>query len=372
MTRSSDRGSKPELRFASGHTIDERFVVQSLLGEGATGAVYAAKDKTTNEPVALKVIHRHLVSDRQIRSRFYREAELLRRLCGEHLVALRAFGEHDGLLYMALDLASGTSLEALMLHQAPFSVARSVAIVVQICSALEAAHGAGIIHRDLKPSNVMVETSTGIDHVRVLDFGMAKLLQGEAPGNTSLTEQNMVFGTPEYMSPEQAKGEELDAGCDIYAAGIILYELLTGGVPFVGSNSIATMTAHLVEPIVPPSKRMEGRALPPAVEAVVLAALEKDRRDRYASAAQMGSALRHAMAEPDDVMSMRPPEARSGSERAASAKYLAALHRDAPAPNSARVASAGFYELSTSGWIVIALVAAAAGVAIGIFISLRM
>ena len=249
--------------------------------------MYAAIDRDSGDDVAIKLIHRHLVADRQIRQRFFREASILSRLKSEHLVALRAFGEHAGLLYMALDLCRGATLEALVLQETAFSPDRAVDVVLQITRALEDAHASGVIHRDLKPANVMIDnTDSDGERVRVLDFGMSKVLKGEAPGATALTEANMVFGTPEYMSPEQARGDDLDATCDIYAAGAILYELLTGTVPFSGPNPIATMTAHLVEPVELPSVRAPERRISKALEMVVVCALGKRPRDRYPSAAR--------------------------------------------------------------------------------------
>ena len=146
-----------------------------------------------------------------------------------------------------------------MAREGALPAARAVAILLDVCSALEAAHGAGIIHRDLKPGNIMVEAREGLPQVaRVLDFGMAKMFQPDGANHTALTEPNMIFGTPEYMAPEQARGDELDETCDIYAAGTILYELLVGSVPFTRTTPIATMTAQLIEPIVAPSPEGPG------------------------------------------------------------------------------------------------------------------
>ena len=348
-------------QLSPGEIVDQRFVLGSLLGRGATGTVYAAIDRNSGDDVALKLIHRHLVADRQIRQRFYREASILSRLRSEHLVALRAFGEHAGLLYMALDLCRGASLEALIMQEKAFSSDRAIDVLLQICVALEAAHASGVIHRDLKPANVMIETTeTGGERVRVLDFGMSKVLRGEAPGATALTEANMVFGTPEYMSPEQARGEDLDATCDIYAAGAILYELLTGTVPLSGSNAIATMTAHLVEPVEPPSARAPDKAISKALEAVILCALAKRPRDRYPSARAFADALEHAAVHPDDTLSVRP----SGqpSKPPPSSRPPRGLH--GARPEEAAI-------LSPLGWAMVAVVAAGFGIGIGVWISLR-
>ncbi len=355
-TRRSEEWISAEL--SPGEIVDQRFVLGSLLGRGASGTVYAAIDRESGDEVALKLIHRHLVADHQIRQRFFREASILSRLQSEHLVKLRAFGEHGGLLYMTLDLCRGASLEALVLHET-FSPKRAVDLTLQIARALEDAHAAGVIHRDLKPANVMIETTqTGDYRVRVLDFGMAKVLKGEAAGATALTEENMVFGTPEYMSPEQARGDDLDATCDVYAAGVILYELLTGKVPFSGSNPIATMTAHMVEPVEPPSVRAPQRGISTALETVVLCALAKRPRDRYPSASALAGALEHAALHPEDTLSVRP----SG-------------YSSRPPPSSGPATAPRTIEepavLGPVGWTLVALLAAGTGIGIGVWISLR-
>jgi serine/threonine-protein kinase len=356
--------SRISAQLSPGEIIDQHFVLGALLGRGASGTVYAAIDRNSGDDVAVKLIHRHLVSDRQIRQRFFREASILSRLRSEHLVSLRAFGEHTGLVYMALDLCRGGSLEALIL-QGPFSAGRAVDVLVQICLALEDAHAAGVIHRDLKPANVMIEsTRDGGDRVRVLDFGMSKVLKGEGPGATALTESNMVFGTPEYMSPEQARGEDLDATCDIYAAGAILYELLTGKVPFSGPTPIATMTAHLVETLVPPSARAPERRISQALDTLVTCALSKRPRDRYPSARALREALEHAIVHPDDTLSVRPsgqpsrPPPSSGRPGTGASDGRATRAEDPPI-------------LSPIGWALVAVIAAGVGIGIGVWISLR-
>jgi serine/threonine-protein kinase len=360
---------------SAGEIIDKHFVLGPLLGRGASGTVYAAVDRDSGDDVAIKVIHRHLVSDHQIRQRFLREASILSRLRSEHLVALRAFGEHTGLIYMALDLCRGASLEALLL-QAAFSSERAIDVMVQICLGLEDAHGAGVIHRDLKPANVMIEsTRDGGDRVRVLDFGMSKVLKAGAPGSTALTESNMVFGTPEYMSPEQARGEDLDATCDIYSAGAILYELLTGKVPFSGPTPIATMTAHLVETLEPPSERAPERHISKALDTVVMCALSKRPRDRYPSAQALREALEHAAVHPDDTLSVRPsadpPQAGRSETRTSrpppSSRRPGKGH--AGGRHAAKAEDAPI--LSPLGWAVVAVVAAGMGIGIGVWISLK-
>jgi eukaryotic-like serine/threonine-protein kinase len=347
-------GRRPQ----KGDIVDGRFLLTSMLGEGYSGVVYAAVEQPTGHDVALKFIHRDLLTDRQVRTRFYREAAILRRMQGGNVVSLRSFGEHDGLLYMALDRAPGESLEMLLTRDAPLDVHRSVDIAMQIASALAQAHSADVVHRDLKPGNVMIDRGRdGRDRVLVLDFGMAKVLQGDGAGS-ALTEQNMIFGTPQYMSPEQAKGEDLDGRCDIYAVGVILYELLTGTVPFAGKPPMATMTAQLTEKPMAPRTRAPHREISPALEAVVMGALEKGRQDRYQSASALHEALQHAVRDPDDVASVTPAPAPPMSDRG----------RRMPGNLPDRDPGSG-YAMPPIAWIVLMLITSAAGIAIGVWIA---
>ena len=276
--------------------IAEKYEVRGVLGEGATGVVYDAVGPE-GVPVALKVMHATLAGDEQIRGRFRREAAILRRLEGAHVCPILESGEAPGqtpgtsVLFLALPRIEGPSL-AEALAEGPIEVGRAIAIELEILDALASAHGHGIIHRDLKPGNVLLR---GGKDVVVVDFGMAKIVTGTQAGTTNLTTHNMVFGTPEYMSPEQARGDELDPRCDVYAAGVILHEMLTGAQPFTGPSPLAVLTAHLTSDLVPPSQRpgAAGRVTP-ALEAVILQALARDRDARYPSAAAFAEALRAA------------------------------------------------------------------------------
>jgi serine/threonine-protein kinase len=289
--------------------IAEKYEVLGILGEGGTGVVYDAVRTSDQKPIALKVMHDELAGDRQIRGRFRREAEILRRLEGEHVCPILEFGEVPGeeagtsLLYIALPKIDGESL-ANVLEQGPIEVDRALDVLLQVLEALRSAHAQGIIHRDLKPANVLLE---GGKKAVVVDFGMSKIITGAGMSTTNLTTHNMVFGTPEYMSPEQARGDELDARCDVYATGIMLYEMLTGAPPFTGSTPLSVLTAHLTSDLEPPSKRANAAArVTPALESVVVHALARDRDERYASASTFAAAIKHARAAPNDVDSLKP------------------------------------------------------------------
>jgi len=318
----SDRNTPVTLSvspISAGRVLDERFEIVGVLGEGGTGIVYDAlrlgedkKDGTerTRAPIALKVIHSHLLMDKQIRGRFTREANILRRLQGENLCPILDYGEvvdphHEErrLLFIALPKIDGPPLDQVLREMAPLPLARINEIATQVCNALASAHAQGVIHRDLKPANVLLEKD---DHAIVVDFGMAKIVTGAGTETTALTQQNMVFGTPEYMAPEQARGDELDARCDVYAVGVMLYEMLCGKVPFTGVSPLSVLTAHLTQPPTPPRERAKDRNIPAALEAVVMHALAKDPIERYPTALALKIAIGHAADHPDDVDGVRP------------------------------------------------------------------
>ncbi|HVJ92281.1 MAG TPA: serine/threonine-protein kinase [Labilithrix sp.] len=290
--------------------VGDKYEVVGVLGEGGTGIVYDALRTSDATPVALKVMHAALAGDAQIRGRFRREATILRRLEGAHVCPILDFGEVPGetpgttLLYIALRKIDGESLANVLANASLIEAERARAIMLAVLEGLASAHAEGVIHRDLKPANVLLDKN---DDVVVVDFGMSKIVTGAGIGTTNLTTHNMVFGTPEYMSPEQARGDELDVRCDIYAAGIMLYEMLTGTLPFSGPTPLSVLTAHLTSDLEPPSKRtnVTGR-ITPALEAVVLHALARDRDERYGSARELAAALKHAHAAPDDIAAVHP------------------------------------------------------------------
>ncbi len=350
------------------------FEILGRLGEGATGVVYEARRKgqDPNGPrFALKVIHPELLSDPQIRGRFTREAAILGRLDGQHLCPIVEFGEMPDpktgsttLLYMALPKLEGESLDRL-LGRGPIPIARALRLITQVCAALDEAHRHGVIHRDLKPQNVMVGAD---DHVTVVDFGMAKIVTGSGTGTTALTQHNMVFGTPEYMAPEQARGDEIDRRCDVYAAGVILYEMLTGAVPFRGPTPLNVLTAVMTEKPRPPRERAPERDITPALETVVLSAMAREPAQRYESAAALSAAIVHASANPTDVESVKPQsltpmEAAPDGHSITMVGAPPATSRPPP-PLPARPPGARFT------WAIVWLVAALAGIGLGVYLSL--
>ncbi|HEY6460631.1 MAG TPA: serine/threonine-protein kinase [Polyangiaceae bacterium] len=368
---------------SAGRKLDDRFEIVGVLGEGGMGIVYDAKRLVQGDRVALKVIHQHLAGDAQIRGRFTREVAILRRLEGDHLCPVLESGEIPdprregaGLLYMALTRIEGQPLDAVLKKDAPLPLTRAVTIVLDVCEALREAHAQGVIHRDLKPANVLLREG---DRAVVVDFGMAKIMTGGGTGTTALTEHNMVFGTPEYMAPEQARGDELDARCDVYAAGVILYEMLTGRVPFTGPTPLNVLTAHLTEPAKPPSLRAPERGISPALEAVTVHALAKDPALRYATAGALAMAVRTALASPQDPEGVRPAS-RVNVHVDTSDGHSATLPAPLPTPPPFAVSRSPSLpvvrptdppERTSPLWIVVCVVAAIAGIALGAWLSMR-
>ncbi|HEY1696363.1 MAG TPA: serine/threonine-protein kinase [Polyangiaceae bacterium] len=368
---------------SAGRKLDDRFEIVGVLGEGGMGIVYDAKRLVQGDRVALKVIHQHLAGDAQIRGRFTREVAILRRLEGDHLCPVLEFGEIPdprregaGLLYMALNRIDGQPLDAVLKKDAPLPLTRAVTIILDVCEALREAHSQGVIHRDLKPANVLLREG---DRAVVVDFGMAKIMTGGGTGTTALTEHNMVFGTPEYMAPEQARGDELDARCDVYAAGVILYEMLTGRVPFTGPTPLNVLTAHLTEPAQAPSVRAPERGISPALEAVTVYALAKDPALRYATAGALAMAVRTALASPQDAEGVRPAS-RVNVHVDTSDGHSATLPAPLPTPPPFPIARAPSLpvvrptdppERTSPLWIVVCVLAAIAGIALGAWLSMR-
>lgn len=300
----------PPTRLAAGALVAGRYRVSSVIGEGAHGVVYLARreagsDGPIGDAVALKVIHRHVSGNPQIARRFHREAKILRQLEGEHIVRLYDFFEDDGLLMIALEHVTGTTLEAMIANQRPLDLDAAIEITLQVCAALGVAHANGVVHRDLKPANVLIErredggaspsgargtaSARGL-RVKVVDFGLGKVLHADQM-TTGLTEHGMIFGTPEYMAPEMARGDEVDARSDLYAAGVMLFEMAVGEVPFQARSAMETMTAHLTAAAPSPRKARPSAGISPALEAVILRALAKDPADRFASARELAEAI---------------------------------------------------------------------------------
>ncbi|HYD42075.1 MAG TPA: serine/threonine-protein kinase, partial [Anaeromyxobacter sp.] len=271
-----------------GATLAGAYFLHALVGRGGMGDVYRATDLARDRTVVVKVLRRGAAADAGAVARFHREARAVSRLSHPNSVALLDSGETEtGTLFMVMELVPGVTLAQLLSTAGPLGEARAVGIGAQILAALSEAHGLGIIHRDLKPANVMVDPRDGTDRVKVLDFGIATVADGDV--ESRLTRQGTVFGTPAYMSPEQIRGEPLDPRSDLYSVGVILHEVLAGRLPFEAETPLGLASRHLHDP--PPPLSRAGARVAPALERLVLAALAKRRDDRPASADAFRAAL---------------------------------------------------------------------------------
>jgi serine/threonine-protein kinase len=271
----------------TGELIDGRYQVDCVLGVGAMGIVYGARHVAVGKLVAIKALRAHLARDASAIQRFNAEATAATSIGNQHIVETFDFGRlPDGTAYMVMEYLEGRSLAELIDGWAPLPVERIARIGLQIAEALNAAHLAGIVHRDLKPDNVFLCKREGdSDFVKILDFGIAKFGMSQA----RLTQAGAVFGTPVYMSPEQALGKATDGRTDVYALGIMLYEMASGGVPFRGESALTVLALHLTEQPEPLSARQPD--ISPELEAIVHKCLQKDPDARYASMAELAADL---------------------------------------------------------------------------------
>ena len=270
-----------------GTVIAGRYEVLSPLGKGGMGMVYKAQDRMLDEAVALKVLRSEFAHTAEMKKRFRREIKLARKVSHRNVCRIYEYGEDQGVRYISMEFVEGTDLRQLMDERGGVLAAEEACdVAVEIAEGLQAIHDVGIIHRDLKTTNIMRDSRGA---VRLMDFGIAKVESTDLHG---LTITGQVMGTPEYMSPEQCFGEKLDHRCDIYALGVVFYEMLTGSVPFHGDTPVATLFKHIQDPV--PLDGPVGGRIPTAAGAVLRRALAKNRADRYATASAMAEALRAA------------------------------------------------------------------------------
>jgi serine/threonine protein kinase len=259
------------------------------------GSVYRAEQPEMNRMVAIKILHPKLTNRTDLVARFRREARAMAQLNHPNTVKVFNYGElEDGSLYIVMEFLEGRNMNRAVKRDGPLPLERAVPLLIQVCGALQEAHSMGIIHRDLKPENIFLSKQMGMDeYPKVLDFGLAKVTEQQMrPGSVNLTQEGMVFGTPEFMSPEQAQGQTLEATSDIYSLATILYEALTGKLPFDARSPMEFIQKHVVEPPIPLSERVPGLRFPKGLDEAIAKALAKSPHDRYQSAIEFAAALR--------------------------------------------------------------------------------
>ena len=280
-----------------GAFVGERFMVERKLGEGGMGVVYEADQTAIDRKVALKVLHPNL-TDESLYARFRNEAASCSKLSSPNTVTIYDFGKTEtGSLYIAMEYIQGISLDDEIRDKGALDWQRACRIGIQICGSLQEAHEQGIVHRDLKPENVMLSSrGSETDVVKVLDFGIAKILEDDGKDQRqALTKTGMVFGTPQYMSPEQVRGETVDARSDIYSTGIIIYQMLTGEIPFKADTPMGLLTKHLMD-TPPPLRDMNPNVqAPPELEEAVMRTLAKEADQRPQSMKELGDLMRAAL-----------------------------------------------------------------------------
>jgi serine/threonine protein kinase len=288
-----------------GQSLGDRYRLLEVIGEGGMGRVYRAEQIATGKPVAVKLLHPEFVGVDQVVRRFEREAQVMTELSHPNIVNVIELGEWNGRLFLAMELLAGKSLADLIGDGAKngrrLAVKRTLSIIRPMLDALEYAHALGVVHRDLKPENIMVVPGGLLSHesIKLLDFGIAKLgVRAESatvPATQNLTQHGLVIGTPAYMSPEQAAGQQADVRSDIYSCGVILYQMMTGRRPFEAESPFDVLRMHLDTQ--PKSLRdvAAGAWIPDAVEGVVLRALAKRPAERFQTAGELRRALEQAV-----------------------------------------------------------------------------
>ncbi len=278
------RGGEPTV----GQTFAGRYDIQGVLGRGGMGVVYRAHDRDLDDLVAIKTLRSEALSaDPSLLDRFKQEIRLARRITHPNILRTHDLGETGGLRYLSMEFVKGLTLKQLVEAGDILPTPVGLRIAKQICAGLAAAHEVGVIHRDIKPQNIIIEATGGL---KIMDFGIARLKE-----ERGMTAEGTVVGTPDYMSPEQARGQQLDFRSDIYSTGVVLYEVFTGTIPFEGETPLAVVLKHIQE--APPSPQTRNPRIDPRISQIILKCMQKDPKDRYQTVNDLYEALTRATAQ---------------------------------------------------------------------------
>ena len=348
-----------------GRELLGQFRILERIGKGGMGSVYKAEQPAMDRMVAVKILHPNLADRKDIVSRFRREARAMSRLTHPNTVRVFLYGQlEDNSLYIVMECLEGANLYKITRQKGPFEVPRAAGIMVQVLGALDEAHSMGVVHRDLKPENIFLTEQGGMkDFPKVLDFGLAKIKEPQLrPGSMILTQEGMVFGTPEFMSPEQASGEILDPRTDIYSIGVILYEMVTGLLPFDAKRPMEFITHHIKTPPIPVTERAPGLTIDPRLNPILMHALEKDKTKRFQTAREFADALKpiagiRATAASSKVPTVAFPKAEAQAVASAPAPARPALASEPASDDTIRIRKSTFI-LGIAGGIVAVLILA--------------
>jgi serine/threonine protein kinase len=278
-----------------------KYEILEEIGRGGFAVVYKARDTTLDRIVALKVLAPHLSWEPQFVAQFHREAKAVAKLRHPHIITVHEIGEEENQLFIAMEYLQGRSLAQMLTEEGALPLEQAVTILEQVADALDYAHSEGILHRDIKPGNILVEEGGGVKlHATLMDFGLVKAMEGSRYVRTS----GKIVGTPKYMSPEQAEGEELDRRSDLYSLGVVAYQMCTGQVPFNAPSPLVVLRLHADK--APPSPCELNPRLSDEVEKVLVKTLAKQREERFQSAGEIVQTLREAVEAKPQTLQREP------------------------------------------------------------------